>query len=135
METFPTLAEYLFTTEPYVTPGFSPRSAWRIGRRAENWPMLYELSKEAWELWGDKGPPIGTKVLMIQPGHGGGAGTARTFEGADERYPNEFVVSRKDHRGETGTSLVNQKIWWTEFVVFDQRMDDRHFRRVVSGDV
>lgn len=86
---------------------------------AENWPKLYDLCKASFETYGDEGPAIGSKVMTLVAGHGGGPGCIRTFGGPFEEDKFYFYLSRRDeHLGEQ-KSLVLRSHWWTEFIVID----------------
>lgn len=124
---FISLEDFLTLADPLDTRWF--RSVWRICPRAEYWPKYYALAKTSFERYGEAGPPIGSMVITLQPGHGGGAGCVRTFDGVypEDEYCFRLYYTDKSYRkGEKQYSLVTRAHWWTDIYVIE---DEKAFHK------
>ncbi len=132
---FISLAEFLNLADPLDTKYF--RSHWRIIPRAENWTKYYELAKENFEKYGEAGPPVGCRVITLQPGHGGSPGQRRTFDGVfprDERCFQIYYIDEHYQKGEKQLSLVARSLWWAEIAVIDEASYDWREWKWLSGN-
>lgn len=121
---FITLAQFMNLADPLDTKFF--RSAWRINPRPEYWTKYYEVARESFETYGEAGPPFGSKVICLQPGHGGSSGVIRVFDGlypSDERFFQVYYSdTSRNKNGEKAISLVTRSIWWSFIAVVDERV-------------
>lgn len=85
----------------------------------------YDIAKNSWEQYGEEGPPFGSKVEMLVPGHGGDVGSILTFDGIYPYDTRFFQVyrTRKEYmydRTEKLVSLVVRKIWFVAMRVHNE---------------
>lgn len=78
----------------------------------------YDYAKASWEKYGEEGPPIGSKVMTLQGGHGGGVWVQRIFEGIYDRDSRFFSISRIEN-GQKQISIVERDVWWAIIMVVE----------------
>ncbi len=112
---FMTFEEFLSLKDPHYD---YPRSAHNLMLQPQNWIQYYKCAKANWEMFGDDGPPIGSEVITLRPGHGGGEDELRTILSIEDGFiygrvgGPYFILSRHN-----GISLVEIKLWWLHFTV------------------
>ena len=128
MESFPSLREFLMLRDPYDRePKRSFISHFQLDgfHDPAGYVAYYDIAKASWERYGDEGPPFGTKVITLMPGHGGGTGSIRTLKGVDASDERFFALSfmEKDPHGilpdRERISLAERVCWWAIFEVYD----------------
>lgn len=126
MKPFMSLREFLLlrdTTARYDTSVFrggmmpSKRGGISPYSHQEDSVHRYDAAKASWEEFGQDGPPVGTKVEMLEAGHGGLEGAIRTMEGISRSDPRFFEVSRTElsysfNKVEKRISLVCRETWF-----------------------
>jgi hypothetical protein len=68
----------------------------------------YEIAKRNWTTYGDQGPPVGSIIITLQSGCGGGVGLRRSLKGIYQEDPRFFEIN--DKRG--STYLLGVAYWW-----------------------
>jgi hypothetical protein len=110
MKEFISLEEFLDLLDPRYD---YPRSAHSISIQPNQWVQYYKCAKSNWEKFGDNGPPIGTEVITLRPGHCGSEDGIRKIiqieDGVGGPY---FVLSKSDN-----ASLAEIKLWWLHFTI------------------
>jgi len=93
------------------------------------WIRRYSIAKKSYEKYGKDGPSIGTKVFMLEGGHGGGEGVERIFLGLykDDINCNDFAVGRKSKRNPEliRKSLVPKDYWWRSFYIKEEGIEGK----------
>ena len=111
-----------FTLEEFLSYRENPSTKEYLSLPAESWLVYYDIAKHQYEKYGDS-PPIGSKVITLVSGHGGGPGCIRTLS-LDEKYKDYYVLTRDD-----GVSLVNKNYWYRHFSVLTE---DENETRVIK---
>lgn len=116
MKNFPDLREFLLLRESDDVYKRSPHRSDPILDRegfskAQELVYRYDIAKASWEKYGDEGPPIGSKVVTLFAGHGGGPGCIRIFLGDVEGKGTHFYLSRTEKKDDQ-RSVVTKDIWW-----------------------
>lgn len=127
MKEFLSLREFCLLKDPFdpTRPAHDncPLSQ-QILSSAEDIVIRYDIAKKSWERWGDDGPPIGSKVLTLVPGHGGGPFCTRKLSGIFERDDKFFIITQKTGSNKFSESLVNRSYWWLEIATPDCIIQD-----------
>jgi hypothetical protein len=84
------------------------------------WIIWYNLSKESYEKYGDEGPPLGSKVITLVSGFGGGPGVIRVLDIYDD---NRYVALKAGLNERL--SIAYAKHWWRYFVVYPDNNDEQ----------
>jgi hypothetical protein len=118
MKRFPSLEKFLLLLDPDYS---GEVSAHHIALNGPSWVRYYRCAKANWEKFGDEGPPAGTLVVMLKPGHGGLEGVRRTVKGITEngRYIEVTRPARWRDSERTESSLASAKHWWLDMSIPD----------------
>lgn len=111
---FISLAEFLVLPDDYDGREFNHH------KTGPFWLKWYEVAKASYEKYGPDGPPIGTKVITLRAGFGGGGLDIRTFTGIYTDDPRYFLLEHRYRRSgydETTRSLSARNTWWRDFCV------------------
>ncbi len=131
MDQFISLREFCLLKDP-ITPAREiqhvylkacDRRGWGVGR---DLVARYDLAKEAWERFGDTGPPVGSQVFYLH--------WNRLMEmfGPFVRDPRFLLIGTKgsdpvNRRCEDDQFLIDKEVWWYHIlpgdcsIVTDQR--------------
>lgn len=129
MTEFPSLEEFLLMKDPTDRYGRSIHShdmlpeAWRRGLTpAQDMVFRYRLAKKNWELCGDAGPPIGSKVITLRAGYGGGGGLIRVVShlNKDTRFLTLIEPKPVHERLSELGYLLSVHHWWVEVCMFPE---------------
>lgn len=126
MLNFVSLKDFLLLKDPFDDYGAFLHST---SYPAYQWVQLYDLAKESFEKYGNNGPPIGSKVITLRPGHGGCEGSIRIFNGIDDGDKRFFVISRSENKL---TSLVYKDFWWAELYHLDKDLPQETIQKLKS---
>jgi len=75
---------------------------------AEDLVNRYDIAKRSWETYGDKGPPIGSRIITLRSGFGGSAGVVLTLS---SYYDGDHFVAVD---GSGRKFLVRRNMWWID---------------------
>lgn len=84
--------------------------------------LRYRIAKASYEAYGDDGPPIGTTVVTLNAGHGGGPGVTCTIvhdHGTGYSNDARFICLSRSHSRDAGNSCATKACWWAEFATED----------------
>lgn len=84
------------------------------------WLHRYQIAKMSWQKYGSQGPAVGSDVITLLPGHGGGAGMIKSF-GGDFESATHTICKTESCWFQLGpnTSLVYKETWWREIVPYE----------------
>lgn len=122
---FMSLRKFLLLTDS--TDSEPKRSTFHFLQFAQDFVKRYDDAKTSWNKYGADGPPVGSKVIILESGHGKMyAGCIHTFEGICPEDPRFFLISRLEKRFggelEKYNSMVNRNTWFVSFkVIGDSR--------------
>jgi hypothetical protein len=122
MKEFLSLKDFLCLLDPSYN---YPRSAHCINIQPAQWVVYYDCAKKNWEKFGDSGPPIGTEVITLRPGHGGGEDCLRTIHQIDDGFGGPYFLLSRKHNGcgayqplsDITCSIAEVSFWWLHFTV------------------
>ena len=86
----------------YGPPPFAANRGWSMGR---NMVARYDVAKEAWERFGDEGPPPGTSLYTMSNGD------VVVMKGIFARDPRFFEL-HDPKRPNAGSIIYERSQWW-----------------------
>lgn len=106
MISFPTLEEFLVFKDETGSYDYTSLPG-------KIWLVWYNLSREAYFLCGDEGPPIGSKVITLRDGFGGSKGSIRKIVATSEpRFDNYFLLRSLEKNN--SQYLSYKPTWWRD---------------------
>ncbi len=145
MDSFPSLEDFLMLREPHDIAKRSQHMGFQPFIRgddciAEGLVSLYKIAKANWEMYGDKGLPIGTKIFSLRMGRSLCSSIFKGVYSDDDRYFFGTYKEKSDNAcfpDREHTHLICIQVWWTEITTKEaiEKLGDERFLKEIRGKI